>query len=265
MENKANQLRQELNFRDLGGIRVKDGRVIKKETLLRSGGLHLFNKEEVEVLRSYQICKIIDFRAPYNWTKKKDPEIGAVYAKYDGKTANIGDSIDFSAKGFGQTGEAAQEQLRQLHYYYTHMPYGYHAFHVLLKELQAGQTPFLFHCAKGKDRTGIAAMILLGALGADDETILQDYLLSNEYRKAAIKERVREGRNTHPEDPGYMKLMYLREGVSEEIGQAIIDLLHEKCGSWENYMKLEYGWDEEALNQFRNMYLEEYNESHELH
>jgi len=256
MENKTDLLRQELNFRDLGGIQMKDGRVVKKETLLRAGGLHLFNKEEVEVLRSYHIHTIIDFRAPYNWKKKKDPEIGAVYAAYDGKTANIGDSIDFSAKGFGQTGEAAQEQLRKVRYYYTHMPYGYNAFHVLMKELQEGHTPFLFHCAKGKDRTGIAAMIILGALGADDETILKDYMLSNVYRHAAIAERVQEGRNTHPEDDGYMKLMYLREGVSEEIGQAIIDLLHEKCGSWENYMKLEYGWDEIALDHFRSSYLE---------
>lgn len=257
MENKASRMRQELNFRDLGGIQVKDGRVIKKEKLLRSGGLHLFNRDEVEVLRSYHVRTVIDFRAPYNWTKKKDPEIGAVYAAYDGKTANIGESIDFSAEGFGQTGEAAQEQLRQLHYYYTHMPYGYNAFHVMMQELQADHTPFLFHCAKGKDRTGIAAMIILGALGADDETILQDFLLSNVYRKKAISERVKEGRSTHPEDSGYMELMFLREGVSEAIGQEILDLLHERCGTWENYMKMEYGWDEAALHQFRNCYLEE--------
>ena len=61
MENKTDLLRQELNFRDLGGIQMKDGRVVKKEILLRAGGLHLFNKEEVEVLRSYHIHSACHF------------------------------------------------------------------------------------------------------------------------------------------------------------------------------------------------------------
>ena len=212
-------MRQELNFRDLGGIQVKDGRVIKKEKLLRSGGLHIFNRDEVD---------------SYDCNKK---QTGEVYNSL--------------------CGSHRHDHLRQLHYYYTHMPYGYNAFHVMMQELQADHTPFLFHCAKGKDRTGIAAMIILGALGADDETILQDFLLSNVYRKKAISERVKEGRSTHPEDSGYMELMFLREGVSEAIGQEILDLLHERCGTWENYMKMEYGWDEAALHQFRNCYLEE--------
>ncbi|MEL7210652.1 MAG: tyrosine-protein phosphatase, partial [Actinomycetota bacterium] len=43
---------------------------------------------------------------------------------------------------------------------------------------------FVVHCTAGKDRTGLAAMLILGALGADDETIVADYHLTDRYRSA---------------------------------------------------------------------------------
>lgn len=42
----------------------------------------------------------------------------------------------------------------------------------------------VIHCASGKDRTGIAAALLLAALGASRDTIVADYLLSNQYLDA---------------------------------------------------------------------------------
>lgn len=41
--------------------------------------------------------------------------------------------------------------------------------------------PLMFHCSAGKDRTGMAAALVLSSLGVDEETILDDYLLSNFY------------------------------------------------------------------------------------
>lgn len=43
------------------------------------------------------------------------------------------------------------------------------------------QLPILFHCAAGKDRTGFAAAILLSALNVPYETIIADYILTNDY------------------------------------------------------------------------------------
>lgn len=40
-------------------------------------------------------------------------------------------------------------------------------------------TPVVFHCTAGKDRTGYAAALLLGALGVAHDDIVQDYLLTN--------------------------------------------------------------------------------------
>jgi protein-tyrosine phosphatase len=47
--------------------------------------------------------------------------------------------------------------------------------------LSASHKSVLFHCAAGKDRTGVAAALVLTALGAPPATIMQDYLLSNRF------------------------------------------------------------------------------------
>jgi protein-tyrosine phosphatase len=41
-----------------------------------------------------------------------------------------------------------------------------------------GTSPLLFHCAAGKDRTGVLAAVVLGVLGVDEDVIVADYVLS---------------------------------------------------------------------------------------
>ncbi|MDP7067819.1 MAG: tyrosine-protein phosphatase, partial [Acidimicrobiales bacterium] len=42
--------------------------------------------------------------------------------------------------------------------------------------------PLLFHCTAGKDRTGIAAALILEICGLDRESVLDDYELTNPLR-----------------------------------------------------------------------------------
>ncbi len=49
---------------------------------------------------------------------------------------------------------------------------------ILETAVDAAHRPMLFHCAAGKDRTGIVAAVLLGVLGVPDETIIEDYELT---------------------------------------------------------------------------------------
>ena len=250
------KIRKEVNFRSLGGIQMKDGRRIKDGLFYRSGALYQLNEEEKEIVRNLSLRKILDLRGKHVNAGKKDPDFGASYVKFDGKTSEGGESIDFSPSGFGQTGEAADEQFYKVLNYYIHMPFGYDALHRMFDNLQAGKTPFLIHCAKGKDRTGIAVMTLLIALGADEPTILQDYMRSNDYRREMIEARLAEGKKINPEDEGYLRLMFLREGVSEEIGRSVLEEIRTRCGGLDNYMAKEYHWTPEMTEQFRNRYLE---------
>jgi hypothetical protein len=44
--------------------------------------------------------------------------------------------------------------------------------------LVADESPSLFHCAAGKDRTGVLAALILGLVGVSDDDIAADYHLS---------------------------------------------------------------------------------------
>ena len=52
----------------------------------------------------------------------------------------------------------------------------------ILKSLAASEAvPAVVHCSLGKDRTGVATAVLLGALGVGDKDIVRDYTLTNRY------------------------------------------------------------------------------------
>ena len=56
----------------------------------------------------------------------------------------------------------------------------------LFEQLLAEDSPLVFHCTAGKDRTGFAAALILLALGVSREVVMQDYLLTNAlYRRPA--------------------------------------------------------------------------------
>ena len=52
---------------------------------------------------------------------------------------------------------------------------------IVERAVEAPARPLLFHCASGKDRTGITAAVLLGLLGVPDEVILDEYELTSIY------------------------------------------------------------------------------------
>jgi protein-tyrosine phosphatase len=63
--------------------------------------------------------------------------------------------------------------------------------------------PAVFHCAAGKDRTGMVAALLLSVLGVPEQDILDDYELTSRYRTSerldAVMERLRTERGVAPE------------------------------------------------------------------
>jgi protein-tyrosine phosphatase len=62
---------------------------------------------------------------------------------------------------------------------------GFRNFFRVLLETPEGSA-VLWHCTNGKDRTGVAAMLLLGILNVDEETIMADFMLTNTFNEAEI-------------------------------------------------------------------------------
>lgn len=253
---KINQINKENNVRDLGGYQSKDGRKIRKGIFFRSGGLYHLNEEELGALKDQNVKYILDLRADYEQKRHPDPIVpGTEIIQHSNTVSKFGEQIDFSPNGMHQTGEAAVEQLRKLVRYYAAMPFENEALHALMNAIEQGKTPLLFHCATGKDRTGVAAMVLLMALNIPEETILQDYLKSNDYRKDIIDSTLQEYHDQIEKSPELGTLIQMQTGVRSEIGQAVLDGIKEKYGSYSNYLIEEYGLDRSRLKRIMDMYL----------
>ena len=137
------------------------------------------------------------------------------------------------------------------------MPFDNEAFRILISMLEQHRVPLLFHCATGKDRTGVAAMLILLALGASRDDVMYDYLLSNEYRKDIIARKLKENAALIKADPLALELLTMESGVSETIGNLVLDAIEERYPSTEAYLEAEFGLDTKRLSQMRAFYLEE--------
>jgi protein-tyrosine phosphatase len=63
---------------------------------------------------------------------------------------------------------------------YVQLPYEQApSYRALFQKLVEGRVPLLFNCTAGKDRTGIAAALVLHALGVPREVIFEDYALTD--------------------------------------------------------------------------------------
>jgi protein-tyrosine phosphatase len=160
------------NFRDLGGYATADGRVTKWRTLYRADGLYRATPADVAVIESLGLRTVIDLRTEGELTDR---------GSYRPHTA-----ADFHhVPVLDLTWSAAdhpeyEHDVEFLVWAYREMlrlgsPRIADTFHLLAAPTAL---PAVFHCAAGKDRTGLVAALLLGSLGVIDEHICADYELT---------------------------------------------------------------------------------------
>lgn len=120
--------------------------------------------------------------------------------------------------------------------------------------VDAGDVPILFHCTQGKDRTGIASALLLAALGADKDTIVHDFDVTNQiYARDVCKftRRVRlfGGRD---EEVAVVKSFI---GANKENFIKALDSIEQQYGSLKAYLLGPMSLTEQDLQTLRSRYL----------
>ena len=132
---------------------------------------------------------------------------------------------------------------------------GYSRFFRELLSLDEGRA-LLFHCTQGKDRTGVAAMLILSALGVSEEIIVEDYMLTNIFNSERIaKERkMLEMSGKLPPDRIDDFLMVMDKVKASTI-TGVISHLKENYGSVINYIKNELTVSEKELEQLKDKFL----------
>lgn len=168
------------NFRDLGGYRTRDGRRVRWGRLYRSGHTAGLSARDQQLLESLGIRVCCDFR--------RDEERQIEPTRVPASTRIVGLAIDPGSLSsfFGQiaSGQATPGDMAAFmehinrDFVHNHREQFRRMFEELL-DLEDGG--FMINCAAGKDRTGFGAAMILAALGVDEATILEDYLLSARY------------------------------------------------------------------------------------
>ena len=140
--------------------------------------------------------------------------------------------------------------------YTASLAFSNEAYKFMFNKLLEGDAPLLFHCSNGKDRTGVAAMLILLALGVSEEIAKADYLQSNVSRKQRIDRLMKQYDFVSSWMAEARSLLTMIEGVLPESADMMMTEIKERYGTYENFMEKEYGLDEMKLRTFRNMYLE---------
>ena len=250
-------VRKLVNLRDLGGYPTMDGRTVKSGHFYRSAGLFLLNDQELEVIRNLKLKVILDLRTKLEYEEMPDPTFeGVKVLQYSGLVSRGSEGIDFSPNGMKQIGQGAEDQLNKLKGYYRQIAFENEAYQKMFYEIQTMNTPILFHCAYGKDRTGVAAMLILLFLGVSEEVIMEDYLLSNEYLAEIIEEEMLKEKDNLEKHPEMKELMTMLYGVSENMGLFVLERIHEKYENLDDFFDKEFNIDKEQRKFLQDYYLE---------
>lgn len=176
------------NWRSLGGYVGAQGKKVKEGLLFRCGQLFALTDEQKDQVKNYyHIKRLVDFRGDeerqeypdYLWSGV-DYQIIDVLKDTGTNQASVDEIVAANSQveqDMLKTYEelALSESARQ----------GYHQF---LMTLVTDPAPVAFHCFAGKDRTGVAAALILKSLDVSEEQIFTDYLKTIPARKQANEE-----------------------------------------------------------------------------
>lgn len=180
------------NFRDLGGHTAAEGRSTRWSTLYRSDSLGKLRDTDLERFRDLGIRTVIDLR--YAWEIERagrvPPQEALVYHHLSIEhrpwdQAAVGPLPDPGRLLADRYAEVATDGVGELAR--------------ALDVIAHSQGPLVFHCASGKDRTGILAALVLTLIGVDEDTVAADFALTE---LAAARLRA-EWRERNGADPGW--------------------------------------------------------------
>lgn len=174
------------NFRDVagnegGGYEALANRHLKRGVIYRSNDLASASDEDLATLASLNIKHVYDLRSA---TEIADPLVGGADkipagADYTNIPINFGD-LAALAQSLQSPDEGRQFMVDVNRSFITD-PAKREGLKQALTAIADSDGPVLIHCTGGKDRTGWISALLLTLSGVQEQTIIDDYLLSNEY------------------------------------------------------------------------------------
>jgi protein-tyrosine phosphatase len=247
------------NTRDLGGYQTSDGRTLRWRQIIRSENLSRLTADDFKQLEEMGLKTVIDLRNnrehdqdPTVWQGDHPPQIFHFPigdSKNDWFTAQRAlmkrnrfteaQALAHMENAYRMIAEEGESGFRQM----------------MALVLDESNWPILIHCTAGKDRAGVAAMLILEAVGVNRETIMEDFMLTNEVSRVEEKSKaVAKARQTYSGAPGGRtgsgqgptpEAWFTILGVKPEMLEAYYARVDEQYGSMSDFMT-EIGVDQEA-------------------
>ncbi len=242
------------NFRDIGGYATTNGHHVRWGEVYRSNELSKLTPGDAEKVAALDLKSVIDLRtlderehAPSVWSRAP----ADVYESPKSTLAPVMHTI-LSDAG---TAEGAHAGMIK---FYAGMPDEYHEeYAAMLQRIAAGKLPVLVHCTAGKDRTGVAMAVLLRTLGVPRQTVIADYVLTEQLlpapAAAAQNPVTLAGASAAPSP-----LMQLPPESRQALWRAdpdyiaaALDSIDREYGSVDAYVERELGMKESQLRALR--------------
>ncbi|MGW0082560.1 GNAT family N-acetyltransferase [Streptomyces sp. NPDC003393] len=226
------------NLRDLGGYGTEDGRHVRPRRLFRADGLGKLRRGTADWDRflALGIGTVIDLR--HDWEVERQgrvPEhpsftyhnLSIEHRPYD--QPSLGPEVEpgpYLAERYMEVAQDGTKEIRRVL--------------ELIADAAVSDTPLVFHCASGKDRTGEMAALVLALLGVPEPTIIEDFSLTELATPALLADwRARNGGRS-PAWPGYGR-------APESVMRLFLSALKQKYGSVESYVANALDLDARAL------------------
>jgi len=163
------------NVRDLGGLVADDGRQVRPGALYRADGMQRVGPADVAALRALGLRTVLDLRT--------DDEL-ATYGAFPGDRGVVHHHLPvlkqtWDVRGLDPKTDGGEAVDFLVARYVEMLDEGAEALASALRVIaDPANRAVLFHCAAGKDRTGVLAVIVLSLLGLSDEDVADDYHLT---------------------------------------------------------------------------------------
>jgi protein-tyrosine phosphatase len=177
------------NFRDFGGYGTADGRWVRWGRLFRSDRLSELTEADFERLARLGIRHVYDLRrasevdlAPTRWHRYGAPRLvpNPIFEDESGGASTF--QRIAADEGARHDAEQSRAIMRNMYERMVTEAGPLAAFGALFASLaEPDHFPALFHCAGGKDRTGVVCALILLTLGVSREDVVADFMLTQRY------------------------------------------------------------------------------------
>lgn len=230
------------NFRDLGGYPAAMGKTVKWGHIYRSADISKLTDADLKTLEARHLAVVCDLRGSSELATNPDRlTAGINYVNLPAGSENTRPNTNYAAMN--------KDSMMTVFYTRTdHLKAKYKPMFDQLLTLDNSKA-LLFHCAGGRDRTGIGAALILSALGVDKAIILKDYVATDVYLNLDQVSRLNQ--KSGMTDAQLRKLIAMNPADLDKFFTAV----NQKYGSMNNFLTTEMELTPEKIATMHAKYL----------